>query len=288
MGPHRACHIREQLTRQLLPPKPRARIPRLDLGQEISSQIGTVRLGLGMGLHRGRPRQQLFERIGIARRCRDTGLRRIPQPQAKLDHIPRIRRLAPLGKLIHPDCIKLGPSQRFAVLRGKHLCGGPIRPLQHSTPRNPLWAHCIGRNRNNPALAKHHHLSCLFIGLGNQAHTTLCTLLYAIADPFCASAGFARAAPTKDNPRSPVTCRRHLMRHRPKTEHIRQCGQSLIIKTFQKRFLLQSRRGCDQVCPRCQNGFFPDRFQRCLRWNGIFQEMPPAPSEQQNARTEAR
>ena len=217
MPPKRALFRRQKLPLKLLPPQPRPLILRRHILQKRSRQVRTIRTRRSRRLHRRPLRQNLLQQRIIARRRRHHLPRVLPQPQRKLQHIPRLAPLLPLRQLIHPSPVKLRPPQPLGVKRRIKLRHRPVRPNQ-PLPRCLINRTPIRRRtRQNSTLPKNHNLTTLLNRLAHQRNPAAKPLiqrprsLNLCANPFSSGAGLPRATPAQNHPGRPLTIRRQLV-----------------------------------------------------------------------------
>ena len=119
--------------------------------------------------HRGaRVGDQPPDQRGRPRRRGDELARARAQPQAELQHVERVLRIAPFGELVAPGGIELRPAQALRVLGGKRLRDRAILPFEpppRGRPHRPLPPRA---EPHQAGLALDHHLAHVMLALADQ------------------------------------------------------------------------------------------------------------------------
>ena len=127
--PQGVFRIAQQGPVQFLPSKAGSAIGPAHCVNKAFGQIGPVRLGRRRCQHRLWVCQNIAQQRYIARGCGDDLAGMFPQPQPKLQIVPRVLHIAPFGKFIQPSAIKLRPAQGFGSWAEKIWATAPLRQI---------------------------------------------------------------------------------------------------------------------------------------------------------------
>ena len=169
--PQRVGPVLDDLALELLPPEPRAGIAPHHGLQKGRRQIVGVVARRRPRHHAGRILDQPFQQRCRARRGGDQLPRLRAEPQAELQHVEGVLRIAPLRHLVGPRAGKLRPAQALRVLGGKRLRDLAVAPFQPFSRRQPGRPLVPAMHRQQSGDALDHHLAHVMLGLADQRDT---------------------------------------------------------------------------------------------------------------------
>ena len=166
--PQRVGPVLDHLRLEFLPADARARIAAHHGLQKRRRQIMRIGPRPRPRHHAGRVVDQLLQQRVRPRRGGDQLPRLGAEPQAELQHVERVLRIAPFRHLVRPRAAELRPAQAFRIVGGKclrDLAVAPFQPFSRRLPHRPLVP-AMHRQQSGDALD--HHLAHVVLGLADQ------------------------------------------------------------------------------------------------------------------------
>ena len=206
--PQRVLALADDFGVELLAAEPRAGIARRHRREEAGGEVGGVVKGAHAGHRHRRVSDQGFDQRQRPRRGGDQLARPGAQPQAELQGVEGLLRIAPFAELVAPGGVELRPAQAVGVLGREEVGDRAVAP--HQAAPAGLGARPVGfGERQDPGCAFDHDVAHVGQRFADQRQPAVANAgkgrqaAHQPVHPFGSQPGLAGAAAAEHQPGGP-------------------------------------------------------------------------------------